>query len=222
MTSKRALSAKQEKFVAAYLGEARGNATEAAALAGYRALKRATLAEIGRENLRKPEIAVAIAAELAALRREGVAIKQVRLDALNARWWLMQRVIAERAGAYGDAPGGATGLIVGRLKRVELEYTSSDVKQAAEDGSEPPREWLVRERWEYELDAALLREMRELEKQAAQEVGEAETSVTVKVSGAVRHDHRFSGHDELDALSVEDLERLADIRAKLDAGLVER
>lgn len=54
------LTAKQQAFVDAYLGEARGCATEAASLAGYKG-NRVTLAAVGGENLRKPQIAERIA-----------------------------------------------------------------------------------------------------------------------------------------------------------------
>lgn len=54
------LTPKQQAFVDAYMGEARGNATEAARRAGYRGSD-AVLASVGAENLRKPQIAEAIA-----------------------------------------------------------------------------------------------------------------------------------------------------------------
>lgn len=53
------LTEKQRRFVDAYLGEAAGNATEAARLAGYKGNDN-TLASVGTENLRKPAIAEAI------------------------------------------------------------------------------------------------------------------------------------------------------------------
>lgn len=53
------LTPKQLGFVLAYTGTARGNATEAAELAGYNGVP-ATLASIGAENLRKPAILEAI------------------------------------------------------------------------------------------------------------------------------------------------------------------
>jgi hypothetical protein len=49
------LTLKQQRFVAAYLGPAQGNATEAARLAGYHG-NRVTLAAVGSENLRNPLI----------------------------------------------------------------------------------------------------------------------------------------------------------------------
>tara|TARA_A100001515_G_C4545210_1_gene201583 strand:- start:192 stop:761 length:570 start_codon:yes stop_codon:yes gene_type:complete len=53
------LTEKQRRFVEAYLGEADGNAYEAAKIAGYGGNKR-SLEVIGSENLRKPEIRKAI------------------------------------------------------------------------------------------------------------------------------------------------------------------
>ena len=50
------LTGKQQSFINAYLGAARFNATEAARLAGYEG-NDATLAQVGYENLRKPEVA---------------------------------------------------------------------------------------------------------------------------------------------------------------------
>jgi hypothetical protein len=61
------LTVKQEAFVEAYLGEAFGNATQAAALAKYKG-NDATLAEVGAENLRKPYIQEAIKDRKAKLR----------------------------------------------------------------------------------------------------------------------------------------------------------
>jgi hypothetical protein len=53
------LTEKQRRFVEAYMGEAAGNATEAARLAGYKGNAH-TLANVGAENLRKPEITAAV------------------------------------------------------------------------------------------------------------------------------------------------------------------
>lgn len=62
--SKRKLTEKQRRFVEAYMGEAAGNATEAARLAGYRG-NDATLAAVGAENLKKPLIREAIDSRVA-------------------------------------------------------------------------------------------------------------------------------------------------------------
>lgn len=74
------LTYKQRRFIEAYLGEARGNASEAARLAGY-----AKPAEQGYENLRKPQIRAAIDArieELGMAREEVLAavVDQARLN----------------------------------------------------------------------------------------------------------------------------------------------
>jgi len=55
MTDRRRLSGKQRKFCEAYVGEARGNATEAARLAGYKGTTKA-LTVVGSRNLGKPSI----------------------------------------------------------------------------------------------------------------------------------------------------------------------
>lgn len=54
------LTPKQLAFIDAYMGEARGNATEAARIAGYKGNGRA-LQVMGAQNLSKPIIAAAIA-----------------------------------------------------------------------------------------------------------------------------------------------------------------
>lgn len=60
-TSKgKTLSPLQRKFVEAFVGPAKGNATEAARLAGYKG-NTVTLAAVGAENLKKPLVAEAIA-----------------------------------------------------------------------------------------------------------------------------------------------------------------
>ena len=53
------LTLKQKRFVEAYLGKANGNATEAAHLAGYEG-NRKTLTVIATQNLKKPNIRLAI------------------------------------------------------------------------------------------------------------------------------------------------------------------
>lgn len=58
-----ALTLKQKLFIEAYVGRARGNATEAARIAGYRG-DEGTLAQVGHENLRKPEIRAAMEARV--------------------------------------------------------------------------------------------------------------------------------------------------------------
>lgn len=63
VTKERALTPRQRLFVEAFLGEARFNATEAARIAKYSGNDK-TLASVGSENLRKPEIQSAVAARI--------------------------------------------------------------------------------------------------------------------------------------------------------------
>lgn len=53
------LTEKQRRFVEAYMGEACGNATQAARIAGYKGNDK-TLSVVGTENLGKPSVAAAI------------------------------------------------------------------------------------------------------------------------------------------------------------------
>jgi transposase-like protein len=85
----------------------------------------------------------------------GVADRVVRVRALNSRWRRMNRVIEQRAAApeLQDVPGGDTGLIVHNVKGVGKgdDFQLIDL---------------------YEVDTGLLSELRNTEKQAAQEVGQ--------------------------------------------------
>lgn len=148
------LSIKQAAFVAAYLGEANGNATEAARIAGYKGNDK-TLQAIGSQNLSKLMITEAIDQAKAVILAKGIAVKQSRIDALNDRWERMKQVISERADDPNmkDIPGGTTGLLVHSTKAIGAGQSMQVID-------------------EYNLDTGLLKEMREHEKQAAQELGE--------------------------------------------------
>lgn len=89
-----------------------------------------------------------------AVKAKGIADKQNRIDALNRRRELMDRVIAARAEKYiSSCAGGDTGLLVGQTRGVGR----GEDFQLVED---------------FSVDTALLKEMREHEKQAAIELGE--------------------------------------------------
>jgi hypothetical protein len=77
------------------------------------------------------------------------------VKALGDRWNRLRQVIAARAADpdHAKAPGGDTGLLVRKLKQIGSGESARTVE-------------------EYEVDAALLREAREHEKQAAQELGQ--------------------------------------------------
>jgi predicted DNA-binding protein (UPF0251 family) len=88
------------------------------------------------------------------LEGKGVVEKQNRLAALNDRWGRMRRVIEQRAENLKDIPGGGnTGLLVRQVKGIGKGEDFQVVE-------------------EYAVDTGLLREMREHERQAAQELGE--------------------------------------------------
>src|SRR5262249_42455138 len=110
--------------------------------------------------------------------RIGIARKVNRLRRLDDRARRIQRLIDARAADPDIAalPGGETGLVVRREKSI---------------GSDPAAQLVT----EAEADVALLRELREIEKQAAIELGQWEETagvkaeVTVKVLvGAVGHE----------------------------------
>jgi hypothetical protein len=87
--------------------------------------------------------------------RRGIARRVRRIEAMHRRWQKMHQVIAERAAdpEMIDVPGGKTGLLVHRVKGI---------------GRGPAFRVIDL----YEVDTGLLRELRKLEKQAAQEMGQ--------------------------------------------------
>ena len=104
-----------------------------------------------------------------AILAEGIANRQNRVDALNARWQRMKRVIDERERQHANidslkaspAAGASTGLMV-----LTIRYLP---------GGSRVEEWAV--------DTGLLKAMNETEKQAAIELGQWEEKS--QVSGGV-------------------------------------
>ena len=88
----------------------------------------------------------------ARVRANGLAILERRVEDLNARWELLRRLIEERAAdpLMQHVPGGATGLLAREIK-------------IGRDGKPS----LV-----YAVDIATLAELRAIEKQAAEELGQ--------------------------------------------------
>lgn len=194
------LTAKQQKFVSAYLGAAEGNATEACRLAGYQG-NAVTLAVVGFDNLRKPQIAEAIAEALASIDRRGIAIKQRRLDAKVERWQAMLAIQRARAAAFREElaadsttqlpPGWESGFHVRQVKAISIGRGQTTTVE------------------EFALDATMLREFTTLEKEIAQELGERESGVNIRLSGRV--DHVISRPD-LSRLTDQQIESLLAIR----------
>ena len=107
----------------------------------------------------RPEFRARVDEHLEAYRRavlrHGVAVLERRVAALDDRWRRMLRVIDERAEDpdMRNVPGGSTGLLVRRVKGLGRGDSSRVID-------------------EFSLDTALLRELREHEKQAARELGQ--------------------------------------------------
>lgn len=164
--------------MAAYIGVAKKNATEAARIAGYQHPM-----QQGSRLLRNIEIAAAVEEHLAEVKRQGIAKQQNRVDALVERHRLLNQIVAERAADpfYGDVAGGKTGLVMKRLKNVTVVY-----EKDPDDPNSKAHQATV-ERWEVEDNIALLREMREHEKQVAQELGE--WAEQVQIDGGLRREY---------------------------------
>ena len=92
-----------------------------------------------------------------AIEATGIAIRQNRIRAQNERWMAMQRVISERAAAveYAQVPGWPTGLLVHNVRSIGGGKSAERVDL-------------------FEVDTGLLRELRELEKHTAIELGQWE------------------------------------------------
>ena len=116
---------------------------------------------------RQPEfgerVAALVAAMAEAVKGRGIAERQNRVAALNERWNRLWRVIEARAAQYADVPGGDTGMLVCQIRVVRVGGTG--------DG-ERVRDRGFTQIAEYAVDVGLLKELREHEKQAAQELGQ--------------------------------------------------
>ena len=153
------LTDKQHAFVAAYLGQAERNATEAARLAGYQKPN-----QQGPRLLVNVGIAQAIAEWREEAKTNAIAMQEYRIARLADIEQRYVQLIEERAAALdGKVPGGGTGLLVQQTKVVR---SGDDVE-------------IVHE---YKADTAVTKEIRETLKQAAQELGQwtENRNVTVK------------------------------------------
>lgn len=105
------------------------------------------------------------------LEATGIAEKQNRLNLYVDVANRLRRLLNARAADVGsEVAGGDTGLLVRQAKLVKVYETPENPKTDSEDELvSAKREVLV---YEYVLDAALLREVREFAKQTAQETGQ--------------------------------------------------
>ncbi len=110
-----------------------------------------------------------------AVKGRGIVERENRVAALNDRWEKLHAIIATRAKELADVPGGDTGLLVHRIKRVRLYMDTLD--DDSEGDATPARRRRrrpagVAQVAEYAVDVRLLKELREHEKQAAKELGQ--------------------------------------------------
>lgn len=142
------------------------------------------------------------------IRRTGIACKAVRVEGLKKRHAKLLSIIEARAQEMLDRhvrpPGGETGMITESIKIVGVGPTQEAIPEPA-------------------VDVALLREIREIEKQLAQELGEwndnkpREVNVNIKQQDRVR---KAAEHD-LSKLSVEELETLLALQKKMGVGMID-
>ena len=142
------LNEQQIAFVGFYLGEARWNATRAADMAGYK-----------HPNTQGPRLLVNVGVQAhieawrAEVKKRAIANSEYRvakLDDLEKRYW---DLIDARAEELAEIPGGDTGLLVKVEKVIGTGNSAQHIT-------------------EYKTDTAVTKEIRELHKQAAQELGQ--------------------------------------------------
>lgn len=160
---------KQHGFVAAYIGEAERNATEAARIAGYK-----KPGQQGHRLLKNVEIQKAVGEWRAEVKTESITDLSYRLARyadLERRYVMLIEARADDIGS--EAPGGESGLLVRQRKMLG----------GGEHGYEIS---------EYVADPAVTKELRETLKQAAQDSGQwtdkydqsGKIAVTVRVEYA--------------------------------------
>jgi phage terminase small subunit len=153
------LTDKQLAFVAAYIGRARQNATEAARIAGY---SPKTAYSIANENLNKPEIAEAIQKWRDSVKQQGIASLEYRITQLDLLEQKYFDLIEARSDEHADVPGGATGLLV---RQIKLSPNGIEVE-------------------EYVADTAVTKEIRAIYDDAAKEMGHRATKSETRLSDA--------------------------------------
>jgi hypothetical protein len=116
---------------------------------------RAQLARWKLETEFRRRVAALVEAQERVVFEQGIGRRMRRVRALDDRWRALMRIAEERAAdpSRADRPGGQTGLIVRTVKQVGSGAGARIVE-------------------EFELDAALLRELRAHEEQAARELGQ--------------------------------------------------
>ena len=154
------LTSKQHAFVAAYIGVARGNASEAARIAEY-----AKPGQEGHRLLKIAEIDAAIQQWRNEVKTRGIASLEYRVQQLDDMEQGYQRLIDARKEAYANTSviGGDTGLVVLQQKMV---------------GSGPDAQFVE----EYVADTAVTKEIRAIYDDVAKELGQRVDKVDVSGS----------------------------------------
>jgi phage terminase small subunit len=163
MTTK--LTNKQFEFVAAYLGKANKNATEAARIAGY-----AHPLVQGPRLLGNVRIESAIQEWQYEVKTASITEQTHRIAILDDLAKRLVQLVNERAAEMdGEVAGGGTGLLVRQIKPTLASVDKDGTRHYEID-------------YEYKMDAAVPKELRETLKQAAIEIGEwsENRNVTIK------------------------------------------
>src|SRR5690349_16476460 len=116
----RSLTMKQRKFIAAYIGQANGNATEAARIAGYKGTDKA-LSVVGADNLVKPSIQNELAKLVAPMATGGIRDVANRVDGYINRLGEFAMIVQDRAAADDGHPGMRSGWLAKRV-RINRRY----------------------------------------------------------------------------------------------------
>jgi hypothetical protein len=132
-----------------------------------------------------------IAAKFSQSREERLSSLQRRIDGYDERRQGLLAVIGERAIAGWDAPGASTGLLVRELKVIGAGKSAREVEV-------------------FRVDTGLLRELRELEKQAAIELGQWTEKRDVKMDANVHAEAKVLAA----TFTLEELERMMDVAVK--------
>jgi hypothetical protein len=188
--TKNQLSLKQEK-AASLVANDKQTDDQIAADVG---ITKRTLERWKKEPLFEGRVKEIISRAVERLTEKGIADKSNRIAALVDRQKRMVSVIEARAGEHADVPGGQSGLLVKETRFVKvLEVKSDDGDWPSEEDEVVIPTKRVQPVDYYAVDTGLLREMRETEKQAAQEIGD--WTEKFEVSGnqdkPVIHEHRY-------------------------------
>lgn len=161
------------------------------AIAAEAGVTRKTLYTWRQRDEFKARVDELIEAAKAAARAQTIANKETRVRRLAERASLIDEVIAARADEHKDVPGGSTGLLVREPKIVKVydvdkprrrRGPSSVADEDEGDDDRPEARGDDDERltpsggvvivYEYKVDTGTLAELRRIEQQAAQELGE--------------------------------------------------